>query len=261
MALGLGAGGASGAGEWQVEAYAGSVSVTAREAALEDVLGEIVRQADLTLELDGSLSGTTSQSFQDLPLAAAIHRLLKSRSFILEYANKPGSGPRPYRLSILADGPAAPSETSPRPPAELRHARLLAVSALAAEGGEEATRALVAAALNDADAAVRREAVHALGEVAGETGIATLEQALMDADRGVRESAAAAFADIGTERAAQALGAALSDADPSLREEAVDALGDIGGPTATALLRAALDDVEPTVREAAAEYLAELPEG
>ncbi len=45
-------------------------------------------------------------------------------------------------------------------------------------------------ALTDPDSSLREEAVHALGEIGGETAMRLLEQALADAEPFVREAAA-----------------------------------------------------------------------
>ena len=246
--------------EMQVEVSGDAVSVRARDVPVRDLIEEIAGQADLVISLDDPLLAPANIEFQHLPLAVAIRRILGDHGFVLEYAPVAGAAARPHRLWVLSSGPEESSAIPSTSPRDNTHQRLQWVSALYAKGGDEATRALAAAALNDADRAVRREAVHALGEIAGESGIETLEQALMDADRGVRLTAAAAFGEIGGDHSARALAAALDDEDPAVRQEAVDSLGEIGGPTAGVLLRQALDDDHRAVREAAAENLAELPE-
>jgi hypothetical protein len=136
--------------------------------------------------------------------------------------------------------------------------RLKAVTALIIVGGDQAATALTTVALSDTDAAVRQEAVYALGEIRGEAGIEVFKHALSDPDVNVREAAVDAFVDIGGEQSALALAVALQDTDASLRVEVVEALGEIGGQAAIQLLRQASLDPQSPVREAAAELVAEL---
>lgn len=136
--------------------------------------------------------------------------------------------------------------------------RLDAVIELANRGGSDATAALVAAAQGDTDAAVREEAVSALGEIDSEISRDALAHALTDADVSVRRAAVEALADLGGQASALSLKRALHDREVSVRAEAVDALGGIGGSESIALLRQAARDEAGVVREAAGEYLAEL---
>jgi beta-lactamase regulating signal transducer with metallopeptidase domain len=178
-----------------------------------------------------------------------------------------------------------------------------------ASPGEEAAIALAAmgqpaveplvAALNDANASVRRNAAWAIGEVSGgmtvkrESAVQPLRSALQDGDEWVRMAAARALGEIRDERAFESLLATLSDSSGQVRElaawalgemkerravqslgamlgrdesagarqMAAWALGEIQDPKAVESLTAALNDPEPRVREKAKWALSEiLPE-
>ena len=125
-------------------------------------------------------------------------------------------------------------------------------------GGDEAAAALAAAALSDADASVRVEAVLGLGEIGDEADLESLEDVLLDLDAGVRVAAIEAITDIGGDDSAWTLAIALTDEEASVREETVYALGEIGGEIAIRLLQQALADENSSIREAVTEALAEL---
>lgn len=142
--------------------------------------------------------------------------------------------------------------------ADTRSAAMHEVATLADVPGLHAESALAAAALSHAEAAIREEAIHALGERGGTIALHTLQQALLDLSPRVREATVRALVDLGGGEAVLALSSALGAGDASLRLNAVDALGEIGGPDAARYLKQMLQDENDAVREAAAEWLAEL---
>lgn len=141
---------------------------------------------------------------------------------------------------------------------EFRKTGLASVATVADSAGHDADAVLADAALDYADAAVREEAIHALGERGGSLAVQTLQQTIQDPDSGIRRATVRALADVGTQEAARILGDALSAKDDSLRLDAVEALGDIGGQDSVLYIEQVLGDESPPVREAAAQWLAEL---
>jgi tetratricopeptide (TPR) repeat protein/HEAT repeat protein len=120
--------------------------------------------------------------------------------------------------------------------------------------------ALVAAALEDEAAAVRRAALDALAAGASAAPEAAERlAALLSGHRewAMRTRAARALGRIGGRAALPALAAALAgDAFAFVREEAARALAEVGGSAALAALRGACSDPEARVREAVAAGLA-----
>ena len=141
---------------------------------------------------------------------------------------------------------------------ELRKTGLATVATAAESAGHNADSVLANAALGYADAAVREEAIHALGERGGSLAVQTLQQTIQDPDSGIRRATVRALADVGTPEAARILGVALSAKDDWLRLGAVEALGDIGSQDSVLYIEQMLGDESPPVREAAAQWLAEL---
>jgi HEAT repeat protein len=112
------------------------------------------------------------------------------------------------------------------------------------------------AALFDRNAAVREEAVRALG-ARGEPALPDLLRALFDQDRRVRRAAIEALTDVGGERALDVLAAAVHDTDARLRENVVYAAGRIGSPGAETIVEMLSADPSDAVREAARVLLSE----
>jgi HEAT repeat protein len=117
---------------------------------------------------------------------------------------------------------------------------------------------LIKALVYKKDAAVRKEAAHALQEVSGEQAVEPLIAALGDEEGGVREIVARALAEIGDPRAVDPLAAALDDEQQAVRQTALNALAQIGGVRATESLVAALKAESQPVRDGAANALVEI---
>ncbi len=231
----------------------GHLTVKVQDVSLDALIREIARQTGLTVARYGSLNERLSLEFHRLPLEAGLRRILRHRSFAMEYApstptGRP-TGPRPKTLWVFAKA----DEGNPVP------VTVVAATKAGSSGEDIATEiSRLQAALSSEDEWDREEAVDTLGESGRPEAVAPLRLALADENEDVREAAIIALAEIGGDAAAQALALALHDADPWLREEAVDALGEIGGEIAIGLLEQALADDEESVREAAADMMAQL---
>lgn len=114
-------------------------------------------------------------------------------------------------------------------------------------------------ALQDADKAVRQQAVTALGEVDDPSAVEPLVKMLRDSEAEVRGHAAAALGEIRDRRSTDALIAALGDAVATVRAQAVRALGELRDPKAVDALTALLKDAD--VRRRAVAALSEIRDG
>ncbi|MBM4081084.1 MAG: HEAT repeat domain-containing protein [Planctomycetes bacterium] len=120
-------------------------------------------------------------------------------------------------------------------------------------------RAIAKAAvkLQNPDAAVRRAAVVALGEMRDPKATRVLVEMLNDPDTVVRANAAAALGKVGDGSAVPALQKALADKKHWVRWDAARALGLIGDKAGVPdLTRVATQDANANVRRAAVEALA-----
>ena len=112
----------------------------------------------------------------------------------------------------------------------------------------------VVAALDAPDAFTRRDAISALGAIAGPASAGHLVSALIDSDAGVRDKARSALRLIGGD-GVKALTEALADHDPGMRTAAAAVLGEIDDPAAVTALIDKVDDAELELRSAAARSL------
>ncbi len=197
------------------------LTVTAQDVSLRALLQEIARQSGFTLVRYGSLDERMTLQFHQLPLDEGLRRILRHRSFALEYAEQtpeqqPSALRRPKTLWIFPQGDEKYSVQN-----------TIVGDTKTDSTGEDIAIDIsrLQAALSSGGAAVREEAVEALGESGRPEAVAPLRLALADKDEDVRDAA-------------------------------IIALGEIGGEIAIGLLEQALVDEEEFVREAAAKKLA-----
>ena len=239
----------------------GLVSIVANDAAVADVIQEIVAKGNLRVVQHANLSGTISLEIAHATLPVALDRILQDVSYQL-FQSAPGH-PVPGTLWIFSDGATVAATTNLFFEAVILHGSVaekkeairelrrlgtpdavgilsLAVSdndsrvngpaleALAAIGSDAALAA-IASATADADPWLRGQAVNALSSGDSESALAYLEMAFTDSDPNVRLAVIEAFADNPNNQSAAILSLALSDEDPTVRMFAVEALEDIGG--------------------------------
>jgi len=113
----------------------------------------------------------------------------------------------------------------------------------------------LAAALRDADPAVRARAALATGRLQDSTSVGALLPLLADRVAVVRREAAFALGQVGHRSARAALERSLSDADAGVRENAVEALGKLGDKDATPSIVSMLRSGTPAQRMRACESL------
>jgi HEAT repeat protein len=116
---------------------------------------------------------------------------------------------------------------------------------------------LIAAALDDDDAAVRSSAIYAMGRSANKRWLPAVINELESEDAEVRYEAARASGELGLADALPALAELTADSDTEVRQAAITAIGKIGGRGAVRILQdvggmCAAGDRD-TVRDALAE--------
>lgn len=105
------------------------------------------------------------------------------------------------------------------------------------------------AALEDADASVRRDAAHGLGHAAPPGAVAALARRLeTEGDAGVREAILTALARIATDEAAAALIPVLDREDAALRNAALESLQQMPAEVAAPALLPLLGHADPDLR-------------
>jgi hypothetical protein len=225
----------------------GYLTIQVEDAPLDELLDEIARQSGLVVKRYVALDQRVSDRFEQLPLDRALRRILRNRSFVLEYTAE-----QPTTLWIVPEGGEAATvqRTTMKPLGNHMPRR----DSAAGDNTE------VQGTSDGERSPDREEAALALGESLADDAVTRLSLALIDDDPDVRSAAVSSLTEIGSGEAVQALAAALGDPDPRIREEAVDSLAEIGGENAITLLQLALADEEPTVREAAREALEQVRE-
>jgi HEAT repeat protein len=113
--------------------------------------------------------------------------------------------------------------------------------------------------LDDADAAVVRAAVKAVGHCGPVDDVAPLKRLLLSPDNALRIDAATSLARLGSASGTAALDRLSYDADQSVRQQVATALGELGDRANLPVLIRLLDD-RPGVRRAALESLPKIVE-
>lgn len=232
----------------------GYLSVKVEGVSLHALLDEIANQSGLAVVRYSEPDERVTLEFYQLPLREGLQRILRHRSFVLQYARRASAEQRsdvarPKTLWLLSQITARSSD---------QEAMAGRTKTEFSADPDAAAISRLRAALDSADPEEREEAAAVLGETEHVDAVAPLGVALSDDNAHVRETAIVSLGELGGTEAAQALGVALRHEDPRVREQAVDALLEIGGDTAIGLLEGALADDEAFVREAAAEALEEL---
>jgi len=113
----------------------------------------------------------------------------------------------------------------------------------------DVAKAALAEALDDPEASVREQALHALVQIGDSSVAPYLEKALTDESPSARAQAAWGLGQMRREESSESLVGALQDVDEEVRAQAAWALGMIRDPRAVAGLNGAVRDAEESVRE------------
>ena len=243
---------AAGGADIRLTVADGLVSLEAREAPVGAVVAAIATRASLVVASGDGLEDRLTDSFAEMPLGAALARILGERSFLLQTYAPDAWGRRGWVWILGACSPPIATVEAPQRGSAPLPARTVDYESMS---GTEALMSIVNV-LAAGDAAARRTAIHELGELPIADALPLLRQGLGDPDRAVRVAAVHELSALGPP-AAPALAAALDDRDLDLRLRALDALAQIATPTARAALGQAFDDADARVRAAAAEHIAD----
>lgn len=243
LALFSPAGSVSAAG-LEVEGSPAGIRISVSEAPLAALLREVGRTTGVSVRGLEHVAGSVSAEF-DLPLGAALRRLLQGYSFVLVE----GAGER--RLLIL--GQAGEPGGVEIATGGLRGGLWGAggVERLASVVGEEALGVLLEASAS-ADLEARLAALGGLAQHGPETA-EVLAAAVADPDPAVRFVAVQHLVGAGPPAAPHLLKVFREAKDPELRLMALSAVAGSGGAASEDLLALALRDPDPGVRAHAEE--------
>lgn len=224
-----------------VDVRGGAVTLLAENAPLVEVLTRIGQEAGFRVVVTGDLERATTQSFQNVPVPAALKRLAGDLSYLMIFEDRAAGAGAPVlrEIKLYASGRGAVGRDA---------------------GGRRADAAprLEMPNLDHLSAAGRRSAVRDLARPGGEAALAEILRNNPDPD--VRSQAATALGRLGQETAVPALAAAVSDSHPVVQLRAVRALDEIGGARAAQVLKAVAHKSENQRVRAAAAQAADLVE-
>ena len=222
----------------------GLLTLETRNAPLHEVMREIGEQAGFKTILVGEFikPSLVNFSFEYIPLAAAIDRLVSDKNRIILYRSAEDDSQQRIisQVWLLQSGEAV-----------VREVESIASGNEADVDGYKLAR-LTRMLQQDQDRSVRARAAIALGTFQDERAVFALESALLDDDSLVRSQAIKALGRVGNEQASIALGSLLlrSGADKSERILAARALRNYDSEIARDYLRAAANDTDAKIRSA-----------
>lgn len=247
----------------------GLASLSAEHVSLQQIIEEVVVQADLRLIQHGSIEGAVTVTLPKQPLDEFLNELLKDQSYQLFQAAVDADeanslGPVPGTLWIFSSGQA------PAPAATVFLEAVLYFGSVAEK--KEAIRELrrlgsdvavetLSLALQDADKRIRDAALDALAAIAAtgsDAALAAIASTSFDNDLRARDEAVNAMSSGNAASALRYLDLAMADPDPRVRMSVIDAYADIPDEYAAMAISRALADPDPDVREHALNALDEV---
>ncbi|HET6521456.1 MAG TPA: HEAT repeat domain-containing protein [Geminicoccaceae bacterium] len=210
----------------RLAAEVGAVPVQTVLQAIAEATGAEVRGS-------GELGTTSAQSFEGLPIEAALRRLVGDHGILVRYAPPaPGeSGSRVAAIRVYAVEPGA------------RERAAAAAQARSAQAGAAPAPRDTAAAAAAASTAAAEQAslIQELVDRGDDEAAAELQRALAGAtDARLRRQLVGALVSVGTPRSAEGLALALRDPEPDIRRQAARGLWEVEGAAAADRLEAAL---------------------
>ena len=252
------------------EIVQGRLTMEIEPQPLADVLETIAREAGIGLEIEGELGDAESQTFDSVPLDAAIRQLVGTHSLVMIHAPGAKRQLSEVRVYAVEEDPEARRQASAQQARRTqrveragrevavagertdRAARVQEVRELARSGDPAAVRDLSAILASDDDPAIRRLAVGALAGIGDLSATEPLAAALGDEDRAVRVQVVRALHNLlGDDVAPYLTRVVTSDEEPAVRMMAVQMAADLPGGPALEVLQQALNDPDQEIREMA----------
>ncbi len=204
----------------------GLLTVSVQDVPLKEVLEEVARQSDLTLEGHASMTDRVTILFDRVPFESGLHLLVRGQRYLLVSDQEHDAGQPPLKsprvLRIFPGGGPFPPGPVPRVDDRKR---------VESSGNSTPDIPRLLAVLERSDDTWEEEdAILALGHTeAADVALPLSRLALTDEDPVVRVAAIHALVKIGGDEAARGLALALQDEEPQIRRRAVEALRQVGG--------------------------------
>ena len=253
-------------GDFSIHVADGLISLTARNAPLQDVIDEIAARHKLRLVQHVALDRYVSFEIDRQPLPDLLEEILEAESYQLHRVVETDDAsdindPIPGTIWIFSEGSALATAATFYFEVVLQEGSVgdkkEAILNLRRLGTPEAVQAL-SVSLGDDDPRIRRAALEALAQIGGDEALAAIASASVYDDPRVRGDGTYALAMAGGYSSIEYLNLALRDENPLVRAAAIDSLGDIGDERSIGVIQQALQDPDPTVRERALEVINEI---
>jgi hypothetical protein len=255
------------------------LSVRIHNAPWTAVLEELERCIGILIRVEGSLTGTVTQAFENLPLKQGLQRLFHNINVVFFYEpttmaetaagsltrvwlfpRDANTGAQQTQLASVEQTSAGAEPEGQAVVAERTAQRLSTLQAFAQQGNTTALRE----ALSDPDPAIQVAAFKLLAERDPQEAIAALRNAAKSEEAQMRLQALQLLQQTNrVDRATvlAALGEALADEHTIVKIYAIQALADQGDPDALRYLGQASRDADPSVQMLAIESIVQMDHG
>ena len=249
-----------------LELASGQVSLSARDARLQQVVDEVVALTGLRLIQNVELEDDVTLMVDEQPLHEFLSILLDDYSYQLFQAAEDISGaqsfqPVPGTLWIFSAGHSPPPGATAFLEAVLHFGSFTekkeAIRELRRLGTDAAIETL-GLALQDPDKRLRDAALDALSAIGSDGALAAIASTAFGGDLKARSEAINALSSGNAASALRYLELAMADPDPRVRMSVIDACADIPGEYAAMAISRALEDPDQDVREHALDALDEV---
>jgi len=245
------------------------VTLEANVAPVQPLLEKLAADAHFVLQLEPVDWPPLTASFEDLPLAEALARLIGNRDYTAQWrASARGDRPRLERLRIGAEGVAHAGASDPEAKEAFEQAQRAKAKKSSVAGAvagslsralrdrprQTETQEALLEKIRDPSAQVRTEAALAL-QPEGEGVHALTDLLANDPDPGVRAAASNGLEMADDPAAVQALIAGLGDPDPAVVVQVLSSLEFAADQTAIPRITPLLQHPDSAVREAAQDAI------
>ena len=228
---------ADNAGALSLRIVDGTGTVDARDVPLQQIVDNVVAEANLRLIQHGALDGIVTVSLNELALPDLFDALLEDHSYQL--------------FQPVANGDAAPQQNAvPGTLWVFSHG----------ETGDPTATVFLEAVLFFGTVAEKKEALRELRRLRSDTAVESISYALQDPDERIRDAALDALAAIGSDAALAAIASTSVSGDAATRSEAVNALSSGNAASAMQYLEIVMADPDPRVRMAVVDAYADIPD-
>lgn len=233
------------------------ISLAAKDTSLLSIIETISAETGIAIKMIGDLPvNPVTINFTDLTIEEALHRLLYiyAENYII-YLDAPKS----ISLILVDDrynsGNISLQESYVSKKISGEELSVDALNAIIELGNPADYLPLIMSALKQNDAAIRVNAVKALGAIASQDVIDVIGRELMDGDPEVRYAAIVELSQKNDIKALNYLGAAMNDSDPNIRKHAFEVLVFREDRDAKQIIEKAVSSEHSDIRELAINFI------